>query len=137
MYRKESSLTRHAKRYLAEQGYTVQARELPFFDHRIDVCGLSPETGVTYAIELKLSKWQRAFEQALAYQLCADFSSVALPRNAAERVDRDLLNAHGVGLLSVEPEGGCYELLAPTRSNVLRTHYHAEVVEWLKRRGTA
>ena len=65
----------------------MQKVELPFYEYRIDLYGFSCEENSTVAIELKLSDWRRAVEQAMLYQLCADLVYIAMPERATKRVD--------------------------------------------------
>lgn len=128
---RESGLLAPVVAYLQHRGFRRVTTEAQFFEHRIDVYGYSQRHDATVAVELKLSKWKRAVQQAILYQLCADVALVALPTKAADRVDLDLLRAHGIGLLTIAESGLCREVLPPAQSEVLRPHYRDAYTEQL------
>jgi hypothetical protein len=98
----------------------------------MDIYAFSRRDKATLAIELKLTKWRRALEQALLYQLCADFVFIALPSSTARRVDRSLLEGLGIGLIAVGESGRCSTVLNSQRSGVVRAHYRASYVAGLR-----
>ena len=104
--------------------YEQCEQELPFYEHRIDLYGYSPETDRTVAVELKLRNWRRAIEQALVYQLCSDYVFIAVPATTAKRVDIKELRSHGIGLIAVF-EDKCIEELPAIHSPVLNPNYKA------------
>ena len=67
-YLRESSLEGPVIRHLQQLSFHTLLREAPFYDHRIDLLAFSAAEGTSVGIELKLSKWRRALEQALVYQ---------------------------------------------------------------------
>jgi hypothetical protein len=97
----------------------------------MDVYAYSAREDRTVAVELKLTKWSRAVEQALLYQLCSDLVYIALPSAEVRRVDQELLMEHGVGLIAVGEER-CWEVLGATPSRVVRSHYRAKYVALLR-----
>ena len=127
----ESELLEPVPRFLHAQRYRSQAPEVPFYEHRVDLYGHDPDSGRTIAVELKLSRWRRAIEQALLYQLCADLTVIALPERAARKVDRAMIDEHGIGLWAVDPQG-CEELAQPRRGSVVRPHYREALIEWIR-----
>jgi hypothetical protein len=131
---RESALLSPVSRFARKEAFRHQRLELPFYEYRIDLYGFSSKKNLTVAIELKLTRWRRAFEQALIYQLCADIAFVALPQSVVHRVDIALLEAHGIGLLSVQTDGRCKQLLTPLQSGVVRAHYRDDYVELLRAR---
>jgi hypothetical protein len=128
----ESSLLEPVQRHLYSNGVRKMQSELQFYDYRLDIYGYSPSRDATYAVELKLKKWRRAFEQALIYQLCADFVSLALPMSATTVVDIELLEHHGIGLIGVQSERRCIRLLAPKQSKSVRTNYKTFYVDLIQ-----
>ena len=104
--------------------YERFTEEVPFYEHRIDLYGYSAETDCTVAVELKLRKWRRAIEQALLYQLCADYVFVAVPATTAKRVDLEQLRSYGIGLIAVSGDE-CVEKLPAVLSPVLNSNYKA------------
>ncbi|MFZ3324204.1 MAG: hypothetical protein WA190_17650 [Usitatibacter sp.] len=105
-------------------------KEVGFYDLRVDLYGYSAAAHKSLAVELKLSKWRRAFVQALQYRLCADEAVIALPASRIARIDLDLLGAHGIGLLSVT-RYGCVEVLAPRSFGIVRKDYQSQMIDQL------
>jgi len=125
-YRHEAALTRPVTAYLRSCGYNRVAREVPFYDHSIDLYALNESGDWSIAVELKLDRWRRALAQALLYQLCADVVTVALPMKHADRVDLSTYAVHGVGLVAVKNDGRCEERLTPRPAGVMRQDYKTE-----------
>lgn len=121
-FERESMLVEPVTKYVVRRGFTRLEAELQFYECRMDLYGFSENLGLTIAIELKLLKWRRAIKQALLYQLCADLVYIALPSDAARRVDLSQLEKSGVGLISVT-SGRCWEILPPVASLLVRPHY--------------
>jgi hypothetical protein len=110
--------------YLRRIGCHEVVSELRFFDRGIDVYGVKQSRPKrTYAVELKLSNWQRALQQAAVYQLGADYSFVALPIRVALTLDLETFKKCGVGVLMVRPDGTVGALLEASRSSETRSHY--------------
>lgn len=128
----EASLLGPVVRHLRRRQFKNLLTEVPFYDYRIDVFAFSAKDDHTVAVELKLDKWRRAFEQALVYQLCADFSVVGLPDATALRADLGLFSASGIGVISISSAGRCRVILRPALSSVVRPHYRNELVSLLK-----
>ena len=101
----ESDLLEPVSTWLQAAGFDV-FDEVPILRHRADLVGLRGD-GVT-AIEMKLSKWDQALRQAIAYQLAADWAWVAMPLSSASRAYRQRwrFEAERVGLLVVDESGG-------------------------------
>jgi len=98
--------------------------EVRFFDRGIDIYAVKQaRPRITFAVELKLTKWQRAIQQAAIYQLCADYSFVALPKKSALSLDLHRFRTCGVGLLSVAPDGTVGCVLDAAKSTEKRSHY--------------
>ena len=133
-FEKESSLLEPVRRHLYRKGVRHLESELQFFDYRLDVYGYSKACDSTFAVELKLKRWRRAFEQALIYQLCADFVSLALPATGASLVDADLLRKHGIGLISVQSARRCIRLIEPAQSRAIRPGYRRFYVDLVQGR---
>jgi hypothetical protein len=122
-FRRESALLEPVRGNLRRRGYRRQLSEVQFFEYSMDLYAYAPAKNTTTAVELKLHRWTRAFQQALIYQLCADFVYLALPMPAAERVDRRLLAQHGLGLIGVHPGPRCVTLLNAKLSAVVMPTY--------------
>lgn len=92
--------------------------QVPLKTRRVDLVCV-PHTGTTMtAIELKVKDWKRALEQALGYTLFADKVYVALPREYTHRVQNEILDEYGIGLLGVDH---FVRVIKPARTN-LRIH---------------
>jgi len=122
-FRNESALLEPVRGNLRRRGYRRQRSEVQFFEYSMDLYAYAAAKKTTTAVELKLARWMRAFEQALIYQLCADFVYLALPMPSAERVERALLARHGVGLIAVHPGPRCVVLLEAQQSTVIMPSY--------------
>jgi hypothetical protein len=90
--------------WLAAAGFVV-SDEVVVAGRRADLVGWRGDC-VT-AVEAKLSDWQGAFRQAVAYQVAADRTWVAMPLVAAARAHRHRwrFESEGVGLLAVDDAG--------------------------------
>ncbi len=138
----ECDLSLPVRRFLSREGYNRVVRELPFFDRSIDVYGVAwadqartVEGAKTIAVELKLSKWQKALHQAALYQLCSDYSYVAMPKKIAQAlVDCESFKAAGIGILSVDVVSKAVEIVLPAvRSAQARGYYIRAYKEMLRR----
>ena len=85
-------------------GYEVFA-EVEIASRWADLIAMGAEDVV--AVELKVRDWRRAVRQAMAYQLAADRSFVALPLRRAQEAyrRRHAFEVEGIGLLAVDAEG--------------------------------
>lgn len=108
---------------MRRRGYSRQHEELQFFEYSIDLYGLSVRDATTTAIELKLHRWARALQQAILYQLCADFVYIALPTATIASVDIPALKEHGIGLIAVAPGPRCTIVLDAQPSHVVISRY--------------
>lgn len=78
-------------------------------------------------IEVKVSNWQRAIDQARRNRLFAHRSFVAFPRDVAERVrTQPAFVGYGIGLLAVDDAGTVTMMRRSRRSNpsVWTYYYH-------------
>ena len=130
-FSREHDLAAPVARYFRNRAFRLQRSELPFYEYRIDMYVYSQREDVTIAVELKLTKWSRAFEQCLLYQLCSDLVYIAMPETEVKRVNLKVLDEEGIGLLAVR-EDKCREILRPIASKVLRRHYRADYLELLR-----
>jgi hypothetical protein len=132
----ERELYQPVLRYLQGIGCHRVVSELRFFDRGIDVYGVKPaRPRRTYAVELKLTNWQRAIQQAAVYQLCADFSYVALPARSVLNLDLELFKSSGVGVLLVRPDGSVGCVLDAKKTPETRRHYVKAMASHAESRG--
>ena len=131
-FHNEAALLSPVRRSLQYRGFAAQREEVQFFEYSIDLYAFDVRADSTVAVELKLAKWMRAFEQALIYQLCADRVYLALPMAAARKVDRPLLEEHGLGLIGVQPGPRCKILLPAAQSTVVMPSYRRFYIDLVK-----
>ena len=131
----ERDLCTPIRRFLGREGYSRVIRELPFFDRSIDLYGVAwGEGDKTIAVELKLKKWQKALQQAAIYQLCSDYSYVAMPKDVARRLELRAFSAAGIGILGVDTATKAVEIVLPAiLSKQAKGHYISAYKEMLRR----
>ncbi len=97
--------------WLETSGYKVET-EVPILRRIADLVSLRDDGLV--AVELKLRDWRQALQQAIAYQLAADRTWVAMPLASASAAYRQRwrFGAEGVGLLAVD-DRGCVRVPIP------------------------
>lgn len=126
----ESELVEPVCRYLNSRHFNPSLSEVPFYEYRMDIYGYSRTEDLTVAVELKLNKWSRAISQALIYQLCSDLVYIAMPIKVISRINTEMLQQYGIGLIAVEPER-CKEIIPARKSSVLRQHYRSSYISLL------
>lgn len=85
-------------------------------------------------IEIKISKWQRAIEQAARNRIFAHLSFVALPEKVAQRVRTEaLLVELGIGLISVSEDGAAAVIRKPRRTRPIVWTYYYQLASLLAR----
>lgn len=132
----ERDLWLPVRRFLNREGYSRVIRELSFFDRSIDLYGVAWDNGDrTIAVELKLTKWQKALHQAALYQLCSDYSYVAMPKKIAHVLaQHEDFKAAGIGILSVDTASKAVEIVLPAvLSTQAKGHYVEAYKEMLRR----
>jgi hypothetical protein len=136
-FSRESELLDPVARFAKQLGFRLQTAELPFYEYRIDLYGFSQRSNTTIAIELKLTDWRRALEQAMLYQLCSDFVYIAMPESSARRVNTTELQQNGVGLLSVVNPRTCSCIVQASEHNEVRPFYRRTQIAFLKETANA
>jgi hypothetical protein len=134
---KESQLLAPVSRFACQLGFCIQQAELPFYEYRIDLYAFSATKDATVAFELKLTNWRRALQQALLYQLSADYVYIAMPETAAIRVDQAELQAEGIGLIAVHISGLCMCILEAEQHSEVREFYRGSHISYLKESANA
>jgi len=102
-------------RLLAKDGFEVFS-EVAYYGHRIDILAVRDET--LWAYEAKLSRWNRALNQAQWHMTAVDYSSVVLPLTSVNHVDRESFRQNRIGLVGLSPDGYCV-LLPPHPSRLI------------------
>lgn len=131
-YKRESSLLGPVQRYGQRLRFCWQDTEVQFYDYRIDLFAFSESRGLAVAVELKLHRWRRAIEQALIYQLCADRVFIGLPETTARRVDQEMLQRYGIGMIAISARGRCRQVVCSQQSTVVLSDYRETYIRMLK-----
>ncbi len=85
-------------------------------------------------IEVKVSNWQRAVEQAARNRIFAHLSFVALPEKVAQRVRKEFVFGKiGIGLISVSDDGTATIARKPRRSQPTVWTYYYQLASLLAR----
>lgn len=93
---------------------TPAALEVPWHQKRLDLAVVAPEWGVI-AVELKVSKWRRAVDQAYVNRWISTSSWVALWHECISEDTYRYARSAGVGILAVTPRT-VYPLVPPKPS---------------------
>lgn len=98
---------------MRDQGFKVFS-QVPLKTRRVDLVCVPQKGGKITAIELKVKDWKKAFDQALGCTLFADRVYVALPQKYTRRVQPQVLDEYGIGLLGV---GDFVRIIQPAKVN--------------------
>jgi hypothetical protein len=98
-------------------------REVPHYEKRIDVVAYLSDADFVEGIEAKSRDWPRAVQQAMLNLTAVDFSYVALWTETAHRVDRNVLEEFGIGLIAVGTRWGDVEILVEARRSELTNRF--------------
>ena len=124
-YRYEVELSSYIKRRFHNQQFKCY-EELLFYERRIDIVAHCHRSNTVVSVEMKLTRWLKALQQALIYQLCSDFVYVAMPGSMFTNIDREMFVRRGVGFIGVY-RSHCRQLIRPVRSKVVRD-FHKNVL---------
>jgi len=125
----EKELVAVVTKSFGDQGLIVTT-EVPMLSKKIDILCLNTETDDIIAIEAKIGKWRRALQQALTYRLCSDYVYIAIHHKYSHRVQKDLLDKHGVGLIVVNDDS--IEIpLDPSQSTVMNQKMKDDVLTYV------
>lgn len=112
----EEDLKAGLKTFFRSHGYRAYT-EVRMINRWVDLVAV--KDGRVVAVELKVSDWRQALRQAVAYQLGADYSFVAMPFKHACKAYRNRFwfKKEGVGLIAIRPHRKDVRiLLEPERS---------------------
>lgn len=101
-----------------EDNYSLY-NEVRLFSRSIDVVAKKRNTVIS--IELKLSDWKRAIEQASLDLRVSNYSYIALPEKKLSRIDRRMylhVFNNGIGLISVD--GNAKIIMKPVKSDKIQ-----------------
>ena len=121
----ESALLAPVSSFLKGQGCMSLVPELRFFDRGIDIYAYAEQAQCSYAVELKLTDWQKALRQAAIYQLCADLCYVAMPSDSVAKADVSEFEQAGVGLLSVQLSSKAVTELLAAKTSVVKSQFYS------------
>ncbi len=98
----EEDLKAGLKSFFRSHGYRAYT-EVRMINRWVDLVAVKENEIV--AVELKISDWKQALRQAVAYQLGADYSFVAMPFKHACNAykNRYWFQKEGVGLIAIRP----------------------------------
>lgn len=100
-------------RSLEEKKYIKSDGEKFYFK----VNGWMPIASEVIAIEAKMRDWQRGLAQVNRYKTFADKVYLAIPDDISNRVDRNLLKKHNIGLIIFDPQSNTKKVsLAPRKT---------------------
>ena len=74
---------------------------------------------MSFAVELKLSKWQQALKQAYRAKSYADYQYVELDKSHVEPAlqNQEQFEKYGIGIISIEDSGECIVHYRPDRTD--------------------
>jgi hypothetical protein len=84
----------------------VVEREVKHYERRIDVATVPFGSSEVWAIEAKTADWSRAMSQAIVNLAASQRSYIAIYSKHVHRVRMDVLDRHGIGLISVGTKWG-------------------------------
>jgi hypothetical protein len=109
----------------------ITAREIKMLSKFIDIIAYNPVDDEVIAVEAKLSKWRRAFQQAMTYRICADRVYIAISNDFSHRIDSVLLRKYGLGLIICD-ENRVYTKLKAGRVTSPHVRLREEIINSLR-----
>lgn len=132
-YKFESELYKPVMRYFKNKSFTSQMVEAEFFERRIDLYAFSRKLNKSIAVEMKLSNWKKALNQALIYQLCSDYVYLAMPISAMAAIEVGKIKGYGIGLIAIYDSGVCKRILEAKKSKYVKKNYIGEIMNCERR----
>lgn len=83
------------------------------------------------AIEAKLANWKQALRQAFLNLFVANYSYVVIPESRLRNVDRNIFQASGIGILTVN--GSVESVVEPQLSTYTLPQKKGYVLEWCRK----
>lgn len=113
-----------------DKGYRAYA-EVKLSSRWIDVFLINDETEETIAVELKLSKWKKAYQQAKVYQMVADYVYVGMPEEFVHRAveNKKYFEELGIGILSIN--GKANTAIEARKSNLVMSTVKKDIIKSL------
>lgn len=127
---KETDLISPLVKTYLDKGFKAYA-EIPLSSRWIDIFMINENTNETIAVELKLTKWKKAYKQAKIYQIVADYVYVGMPEEYIHRAinNKELFEEIGIGLLSIN--GKASTALGAKKSNIVMENVKRELINKL------
>lgn len=127
-YTEEQIETRVCK-YL-ESEYPVIKRQVKLHSKRVDLVYRN-DKGKLIGIEIKISNWREALQQAWTNKLACHESYVALWHEYAHRADENLFKTAGVGLLVVDSDFTLRKVVKPSKRHSIHRQIHKNVLQYV------
>lgn len=127
---KETDLISPLVRTYLSKGFKAYA-EIQLSSRWIDIFMINEFTQETIAVELKLTKWKKAYKQAKVYQIVADYVYVGMPEEYIHRAidNKELFEESGIGLLSIN--GLASTALNAKKSKIIMDEVKRELIDKL------
>ena len=100
----EKHLTSRLADYYKGSGYQI-LQEVRLYPREIDLLLFDPIAVDLIAVEVKLSDWRKAINQAMLNKLYSHFSLIAITSNAVNHLPLNLLEERGLGLIEIDARG--------------------------------
>ncbi len=132
-YEAEKDMMMPFAKTFIDQGFRV-FEEVPIFTKVIDAYLLNENSGLSLAVEFKLSNWRKGLDQAKHYLLCAQEVYVAIDAAFSHRALRykEEFERLGIGLISVN--GQAKVCIEAKLSPFYDEFFHQRCLEFLKNR---
>lgn len=128
----ENLVQNQVKEHFEHECFTVY-EEVPMLGNRIDIVATKKGGSEVIAVEVKVSDWKRAVQQAVLYRLVADRVYVAIWEDFVHRVDFDVLRHFGIGVLEVNGYAKC--VLPARTSRIIHETVRKRVMQTMKNGG--
>ncbi len=102
--------------YLKKNNFCFRT-EVGMLECRIDVVGKKKRK--LYAYELKIEHWKKAIQQAILYQLFADYSCIVMYKENLHRLRIKKCQDLGLGVFSLDSKGHLSCILQPKKSTII------------------
>lgn len=90
--------------FFRKKGYLTR-KWVYLYTREIDLLLLEPTTLKLIGIEVKLTKWNKAWLQARAIKMYTHYSFIALPHTTIKNIPKTKIEKEGIGILSLKLNG--------------------------------
>lgn len=116
---RETELIDKVAALFADLGHET-AREVPFFERKVDLVAVHPRERLVTIVEGKLHDWHKGIAQILLAQSGAHQAFLAVTQQTATRVPSSVLRQYGIGLIEVD--GAAHVAQHPSRLSGTNRH---------------